>query len=84
MKLVGTLQGLVVVILVVAATTWLLNHVNFMIVLTGKLASVGVAAITPPITVVSVVVVVVAPIATVVVLTTVIAVVIVARWVFRA
>jgi hypothetical protein len=62
MKLAGTLQGLVVVILVITATTWLLNRVDFMIVLAGTLASKGVAAVTPPITVDSVVVVIVAPI----------------------
>jgi hypothetical protein len=76
MKLAGTIQGLVVVILVVTATTWLLNRVDFMIVLARTLASKGVTAVTPPITVVSVV--------TVVVSTTVVVVVIVARSVFRA
>jgi hypothetical protein len=84
MKLAGTLQGLVVVILVVAMTTWLLNRVDFMIVLAGTLASIGVAVVTPRITVVSMVVIVVAPITTVTVVipTTVITVVIMAWWVF--
>jgi hypothetical protein len=78
MKLAGTLQGLVVVILVITATTWLLNRIDFMIVLAGTLASKGVAAVMPPITVVSVVTVIVAPVTTiaVVVPTTVIAVVV--------
>jgi hypothetical protein len=86
MKLAGTLQGLVVVVLVVTATTWLLNHVDFMIVLVGTLASVGVTAVTPSIMVVLVVAVVVAPIMTVAIVipTTVVAVVVVARWLFRA
>jgi hypothetical protein len=84
MKPVGTLQGLVVVVLVVVATTWLLNRVGFMVVLSGTLASIGIAAVTPLITVVSVVMVVVAPITmvTVVILIMVIAVTITARWVF--
>jgi hypothetical protein len=86
MKLVRTLQGLVVVVLVIAATTWLLNRVDFMIVLVGTLASEGAAAITPPITVVSVVAVIIAPITMVmvVVLTTIITVDIATQWVFRA
>jgi hypothetical protein len=86
MKLAGTLQGLVVVILVIAVTTWLLNRVDFMIVLSGALASVVVAAVAPPITIVSVVAVVVALIMTIAVVipTMVVAVVIAARWVFRA
>jgi hypothetical protein len=67
MKLAGTLQGLVVVILVITVTTWLLNHVEFMIVLTGTLDSKGVAAVTPPIMVVSVVAVIIALIMTFVV-----------------
>jgi hypothetical protein len=75
-KLAGTLQGLVVVIRVVTTTTWLPNRVDFMIVLAGMLASIGVAAVTPPITIVSVV--------AVVVLTMVIAVVVATRWVFGA
>jgi hypothetical protein len=83
MKLAGTLQGLIVVILVIAATTWLFNRVDFMIVLVGTLASVVVVAVTPLITVVSVVAVVIALI-TVVVLTMVVAVVVAARWVFGA
>jgi hypothetical protein len=86
MKLAGTLQGLVVVILVVAATTWLLNRVDFMIVLVRTLASKGITAVTPPITVVSVVTVVVALITTIVVVvpTTVVAVVVATRCVFGA
>jgi hypothetical protein len=52
MDLAGTLQGLIVVLLIVSTATWLLNHVNFMIVLTRTLASEGVAAVMPPITVV--------------------------------
>jgi hypothetical protein len=86
MKQAGTLQGLVLVVLVVAVTTWLLNHVDFMIVLVRTLASEGVEAVTPPITVVLVVAVVIAPITmiAVVVPTTVIAVVVAARWVFGA
>jgi hypothetical protein len=82
MDLAGTLQGLIVVLLIVPATTWLLNHVNFMIVLTRTLASEGVAAVMPPITVVWEVVVVVAPIT--IVPTTVVAIVIMAQWLFRA
>jgi hypothetical protein len=86
MKLAGTLQGLVVVILVIAVTTWLLNRVDFTIVLTGTLASIVIATVAPPITVVSVVVVVIALIMmiAVVIPTMVIAVVITARWVFGA
>jgi hypothetical protein len=85
MKLAGTLQGLVVVILVITATTWLLNHVDFMIVLAGTLASIVVAAVAPPIMVVSVVAVVVALITTItiVVLAMVVVVVVMARWVFE-
>jgi hypothetical protein len=68
------------------ATTWLLNCVDFMIVLARTLASKGVVAVTPPITVVSVVTVVIAPIMiiAVVVPTTIIMVVVMARWVFEA
>jgi hypothetical protein len=86
MKLAGTLQGLVVVILVIVATTCLLNHIDFRIILAGTLASEVVAMVTPPITVVSVVAVVVTPITTIVVVipTKVIAVVIVTRRVFGA
>jgi hypothetical protein len=86
MKLAGTLQGLVVVILVIAVTTWLLNRVDFMIFLAGTLASVVVAAVTPTIMVVSVVTIVIAPIMTitVVISTMVVAVVVAAWWVFRA
>jgi hypothetical protein len=76
MKLAGTLQGLVIVVLVIVATTWLLNCVDFMIVLAGTLASEGVTAVTPPIMVVSVVAVIVAPIMMIMVVvpTTVVAV----------
>jgi hypothetical protein len=86
MKLVGTLQGLVVVNLVITATTWLFNRVDFMIVLTGTLASVVVTSIAPSITVVLVVTVVIALITmiTIVVPTMVVAVVVTARWVFGA
>jgi hypothetical protein len=52
MDLAGTLQGLIIVLLIVPVTTWLLNCVNFMIVLTRTLASEGVAAVMPPISVV--------------------------------
>jgi hypothetical protein len=52
MDLVGTLQGFIVVLLIVPTTTWLLNRVDFMIVLTRMLASKGVAVVMPPITVV--------------------------------
>jgi hypothetical protein len=52
MDLAGTLQGLIVVLLIVLATTWLLNRINFMIILMRTLASEGVAAVMPPITVV--------------------------------
>jgi hypothetical protein len=62
MKLVGTLQGLVVVILVVVAITWLLIHVDFMTILARTHAFEGITAVMPPITVVSVVTVVVASI----------------------
>jgi hypothetical protein len=77
MKLAGTLQGLVVVILVIGVSTWLLNHIDFMIVLTGTLASVVIVAV---------VTVLVAPITMIVVVipTTVIVVIIAARWVFGA
>jgi hypothetical protein len=51
MKLAGTLQGLVVVVLVVAVTTCFLNRIDFMIVLTGTLAFVVIAVVTPLITV---------------------------------
>jgi hypothetical protein len=84
MKLAGTLQGLVVVDLVIMATTWLLNHVDFMIVLVGTLASEGITAVTPPITVVLVVAVIVALITmiAVVVPTMVVAVDVATQWVF--
>jgi hypothetical protein len=82
MDLPGTLQGLIVILLIVLATTWLLNRVNFVIVLTRTLASEGVAAVMPPITVVWEVAVVVAPI--MIVPTMVVAVVVIVRWLFRA
>jgi hypothetical protein len=82
MDLAGTLQGLIVVLLIVPATTWLLNRVNFMIVLTRTLASEGVTAFMPPITVVWEVAVVIAPIT--IVLTTVVAIVVTVRWLFGA
>jgi hypothetical protein len=52
MDLAGTLQGLIVVLLVVSVTTWLLNRVDFMIVLMRTLASEGVVVVMPPIMVV--------------------------------
>jgi hypothetical protein len=52
MDLAGTLKGLIVILLIVPATTWLLNRVNFVIVLMRTLASEGVAAVMPPIMVV--------------------------------
>jgi hypothetical protein len=57
-----------------------------MIVFVGTLASEGVTAVTPPITVVSVVAVIVAPITvvTVVISTMIIAVDIMTQWVFGA
>jgi hypothetical protein len=82
MDLAGTFQGLIVVLLVVLVTTWLLNRVDFMIVLTRTLASKGVTAVMPPITVVWEVAVVIAPIT--IILTTVVVIVIMARWVFGA
>jgi hypothetical protein len=82
MDLAGTLQGLIIVLLIVPATTWLLNRVNFVIVLTRTLASEGIAVVMPPITVVWEVAVVVAPI--MIVPTTVVAIAITARWLFRA
>jgi hypothetical protein len=80
--LAGTLQGLIVVLLIVLVTTWFLNHVNFVIILTRMLASEGVAAVMPPITVVWEVAVVVAPI--MIIPTTVVAIVITTRWLFGA
>jgi hypothetical protein len=82
MDLAGTLQGLIVVLLIVLVTTWLLNHVDFMIVLTRTLASEGVAMVMPPITIVWEVAVVIAPIT--IVPTMVIAIVVTAWWVFGA
>jgi hypothetical protein len=52
MDLAWTLQGHIVVLLIVLATTWFLNRVNFVIVLTRTLASEGVATVMPPIMVV--------------------------------
>jgi hypothetical protein len=85
-KLAGTLQGLAVVILLITTTIWLLNRVDFMIILAGMLASVVVVAVAPLIPIVSVVAVVVALITMieVVISTTVIAVVVTVRWVFGA
>jgi hypothetical protein len=85
-KLARALQGIVVVILVIVATSWLLNRVDFMIVLEGTLAYEGVAAVTPSVMVVLVVVVIVAPIMTIVVVvpTMVFTVVIMTQWVFGA
>jgi hypothetical protein len=78
----GTLQGLIVILRIVLATTWLLNRVNFVIVLTRTLASKGVATVMPPITVVWEVAVVIAPI--MIVPTMVVAIVVMARWLFGA
>jgi hypothetical protein len=85
-KLAGTLQGLVVVVLVIAATSWLLNRVDFVIILAGTLASEGIAAVMPPIMVVSVVTVIISSITMIVVVvpTMVIAVDITTQWVFGA
>jgi hypothetical protein len=80
MDLAGTLQGLIVILMIVPVTTWLLNRVNFVIVLTRMFASEGVATVMPPITVVWEVAVVIAPIT--IVLTMVIAFVVMARWLF--
>jgi hypothetical protein len=82
MDLAGTLQGLIIVLLIVPTITWLLNRVNFMIVLMRTLNSEGIAAVMPPITVVGEVVVVFASIT--IVPTTVVAIVIMARWLFEA
>jgi hypothetical protein len=82
MDLAGILQGLIVIFLIVLATTWLLNRVNFVIVLTRTLASEGVVAVMPPITVVWEVAVVIAPIT--IVPTMVVVIVVMARWLFRA
>jgi hypothetical protein len=82
MDLAGTLQGLIVVLLIVLATTWLLNCVYFMIILTRTLASEGIAAVMPPITVVWEVAVVIAPIT--IVPATVVAIVVTVWWVFEA
>jgi hypothetical protein len=80
MDLIGTLQGLIVILLIVPATTWLLNYVNFMIVLIRMLDSKGVAAVMPPITVVWEVAVVIVPI--MIVPTIVVAIVVTTRWLF--
>jgi hypothetical protein len=82
MDLAGTLQGLIVVLLIVLATTWLFNHVNFVIVLMRTLASEGIAVVMPSITVVWEVAIVVAPIT--IIPTTVVAIVIMVRWLFGA
>jgi hypothetical protein len=82
MDLAGTLQGLIVVLLIVLMTTWLLNRVNFVIILTRTLASKGVTMVMPPITVVWEVAVVIAPI--MIVLTMVVAIVVTTRWLFGA
>jgi hypothetical protein len=63
-------------------TTWLLNRVNFVIVLTRMLASEGVAAVMPLITVVWEVAVVIAPI--MIISTMVIAIVVMVQWLFGA
>jgi hypothetical protein len=82
LDLAGTLQGLIVILLIVLATTWLLNRVNFMIVLTRMLASEGVAAVMPPITVVWEVAVVIA--LSTIIPTMVVAIIVMAWWLFGA
>jgi hypothetical protein len=83
MDLAGTLQSLVVVLLIVTATSWLLDRVDFMVIFAGALAFVVAMIIRPPITIISAVAVVVEPITTVavVVLTTVVTVGVTALWV---
>jgi hypothetical protein len=82
MDLAGTLHGLIVVLLIVPTTIWLLNRINFMIVLTRTLASKGVVAVMPPIMVVWEVAVVIAPIT--IISTTVVVIFVMARWLFGA
>jgi hypothetical protein len=87
MDLAGTLQSFVVILLIVTVTSRFLDRVDLMVVFTGKLASVIIAIIGPPITIISAVaIVVVALVMTlaVVVLTTVIMFLIPVRWVLGA
>jgi hypothetical protein len=87
MDLVGTLQSFVVILLIVAATSRFLNHVDLMVVFIGTLASVIPVIIRPPVTIISAVaIVVVASVMTVAVavLTMVIRFLIPAWWVFGA
>jgi hypothetical protein len=73
-ELARPFQSLVVVLLVIAATTKLLDRVDFFIIFAGALAS-GIVVVTPPITVVSAVAIV-APTVVVVGATTIVAVVV--------
>jgi hypothetical protein len=85
--LAGTLQGFVVILLIVTATSRFLDRVDLVVVFTGALASVIAVIIGPPIMIISVVaIVIVAPVMTftVVVPTTFIGLLISARWVLGA
>jgi hypothetical protein len=86
MDLAGTLQSLVVVLLIVTVTSWLLDRVDFMVIFARALAFVITAIIRPPVTIISAVTVIVEAITTVAVAvpTTVIAVVITSLWVLGA
>jgi hypothetical protein len=86
MDLAGTLQSLVVVLLIVTVTSWLLDRVDFMVIFARALAFVIAAIIRPPVTIISAVTVIVEAITTVAVAvpTTVIAVVITSLWVLGA
>jgi hypothetical protein len=85
--LAGTLQGFVVILLIVTATSRFLDRVDLIVVFVGALASVIAVIIGPPITIISrVMIVVVAPVAmlAVVVPITFIGLLIPARWVLGA
>jgi hypothetical protein len=87
MDLAGTLQSFVVILLIVIATSRFLDHVDFMVVFVGALASVITAIIEPPITIISavaIVVVVLVATFTVVIPTTVIGFLIPTQWVLGA
>jgi hypothetical protein len=86
MDLAGTLQSLVVVLLIITSTSWLLYRVDFMIILARALAFVIDAIIRSPVTIISVVTIVVKPITAIAVAvpTTIIAVVVTALWVLGA
>jgi hypothetical protein len=87
MDLAGTLQGFVVILLIVTATSRFLDRVDLVVVFAGALASVIAMIIGTPITIISVVaIVVVAPVTTfvVVVPTTFIKFLVPAWWVFGA